>query len=625
MKILFTVHQFFPRHIHGTERYTLELCHALQRVGHEVVVLTRSHHVEDSVDQDVNEYVFEGIRVVAIDLVKYARHDFDSSFDREDLDPIFSDILCRERPDIVHCCHLMYLGGTFIDLAVKTGAVIVVTFTDFYGICWTNRFQKFHGGICKGPDSDELNCIQDVLRTVSNPFDVVHLDLAYRVLVRSRLGVRFLRWLDRHDKLNCKSVSMPLRGVQKRRGCLTRHYLKADCFITATIYLRNSYVQYGFPKSRTLLLHFGINQPSEAEKQALRKRYETLAAGEREFVIGYIGQIAEHKGILDILHGFTSADLRNAKLVLYGDFKQDPKFSDRVHSYIAGRPNIELRGTFPGNEIYLRLASLDVLVVASTWAENSPLVLLNGLASRTMLVVTNVEGMADLIQHGVNGHLVPPKDPVALASVMKVLSTQRTKLLEWHDSAFQSYSKSPMAYAAEVNEIYARLLRESVRRKNFDRSTYPRYTVPPLLVRCAKLDHCNPTFVTQPVGLCMASWGIETTQRDGVVTQTLTCADGHITFEQTEAWPLNIYVRWPRSGLTVMYFSTVAEPVYSEARKVVRKIAGGIWYRLAISVGSEPSISRVRWDLLYHGAGESVEMAWAPKESAQFENSVCVQ
>ena len=40
LKILMTIHRFFPRHSGGTQRYTLDLAKSLQNMGHEVVVVT---------------------------------------------------------------------------------------------------------------------------------------------------------------------------------------------------------------------------------------------------------------------------------------------------------------------------------------------------------------------------------------------------------------------------------------------------------------------------------------------------------------------------------------------------------------------------------------------------------
>src|ERR1700686_2338012 len=70
LKVLLTVHQFFPRGYHGTERYTLDLATELTRAGHEVVILTASQSPEDSTGEDVIEYEYNGLRVRAIDLVQ---------------------------------------------------------------------------------------------------------------------------------------------------------------------------------------------------------------------------------------------------------------------------------------------------------------------------------------------------------------------------------------------------------------------------------------------------------------------------------------------------------------------------------------------------------------------------
>ncbi|MEA2077806.1 MAG: hypothetical protein U9O95_07300 [Candidatus Marinimicrobia bacterium] len=40
MKILYAVHQFFPKHYTGTERFTFDLCKQMQKMGYQVDVLT---------------------------------------------------------------------------------------------------------------------------------------------------------------------------------------------------------------------------------------------------------------------------------------------------------------------------------------------------------------------------------------------------------------------------------------------------------------------------------------------------------------------------------------------------------------------------------------------------------
>ena len=70
MKILFAVHQFFPIHYTGTERFVLNLSKQLQRMGHSVKVLTYAIAENTGFRKEggflIKEYVFQGVPVVSV-------------------------------------------------------------------------------------------------------------------------------------------------------------------------------------------------------------------------------------------------------------------------------------------------------------------------------------------------------------------------------------------------------------------------------------------------------------------------------------------------------------------------------------------------------------------------------
>lgn len=616
LKVLLTVHQFFPRHIHGTERYTLDLAKALQSLGHEVVVLTRSHHEEDCDDRDWNEYVYDGVRVLAVDMVTHAHHGFDGSFERHDLDGIYADIVCQERADIIHCCHLLYLGSNFVSVAERAGVPIFMTFTDFFGICWTNRLQKFHGGVCRGPDPDELNCIQDVLRTVDRPFGRSLLDLLYQGVVRTRLGVRCLQLAVNKGWVRSEAILQPLRGMEKRRGCITGHYRRASQYIAATSYLRNAYIRGGYPEEKMKLMHFGIEQPTASERMALRERYVTLTTTGRPFVIGFVGQIAKHKGLLDLIMAFDRIGAENTVLHLYGDIKQDPKFSKLMGDLISGNPLVSLLGTFPGGEIYSKLAGIDVLVIPSTWAENSPLILLNALASRTMVVVTEVEGMADLVQHDLNGRLVPPCDPVSLAKTLRALMLERNHLLEWYNGNFASYATAPSDYAIELANLYRTKCAEFASAPRYRRENFPLRSLRPIVVSCSRVKEHDGDLAMECTEV--APWRLlphlMAMEQNGKSTVLRADAAGaHLNLERSvDAKPEGegiFLVKWPRPGVSAVYYTTVKDPAFSERQKIVKMVPGGVWCRFSLQFppGAD-KVVRIRWDPLHDAVGLPIEI-----------------
>lgn len=68
-----------------------------------------------------------------------------------------------------------------------------------------------------------------------------------------------------------------------------------------------------------------------------------------------------------------------------------------------------------------RLAEADLFVLPS-FAEGVPVVLMEALASRMPVVATRVAGVAELVEDGVSGLLVPPGDPEALGEALAALA-----------------------------------------------------------------------------------------------------------------------------------------------------------------------------------------------------------
>jgi glycosyltransferase involved in cell wall biosynthesis len=65
------------------------------------------------------------------------------------------------------------------------------------------------------------------------------------------------------------------------------------------------------------------------------------------------------------------------------------------------------------------LANCSVFVLPSYYREGIPRSILEAMAAGRAIVTTNLPGCRDTVVEGRNGHLVPPRDPVALAKAME--------------------------------------------------------------------------------------------------------------------------------------------------------------------------------------------------------------
>jgi len=148
-------------------------------------------------------------------------------------------------------------------------------------------------------------------------------------------------------------------------------------------------------------------------------------------------------------------EVPNAHLVLAGD---GPVRAELEH--LASELGLSERAIFLGRreDVDGILRSLDVAALSSDY-EGTPLLVFECMAHRTPLVATNVGGLPDVVDNGVTGVLVPPRDPVALASSIVALLQDPQRRAELAFAAYARLSNFTMeSVAVRFADLYDELL-----------------------------------------------------------------------------------------------------------------------------------------------------------------------
>ena len=122
------------------------------------------------------------------------------------------------------------------------------------------------------------------------------------------------------------------------------------------------------------------------------------------------------KGHADLIEAAKSicARIPQAKFVLVGDGRERQGLEQRAkEAGLAGR--VVFLGRRTDVPQILKCSDLSVL---PSWAEGLPNVVLESVAVGTPVVATRVGGIPEIIEDGVSGLLVPPRDPAALGSAL---------------------------------------------------------------------------------------------------------------------------------------------------------------------------------------------------------------
>jgi glycosyltransferase involved in cell wall biosynthesis len=105
------------------------------------------------------------------------------------------------------------------------------------------------------------------------------------------------------------------------------------------------------------------------------------------------------------------------------------------------------------------MASMDVVVHASVQPEPFGQVLLEAMAEGRPVIATKGGGVSEIVEEGVTGLLVPPRDAGAMAGAMTAILTDRDKAREMGEAGLktvtESFTLSKMARGMEREMLKA--------------------------------------------------------------------------------------------------------------------------------------------------------------------------
>jgi glycosyltransferase involved in cell wall biosynthesis len=278
------------------------------------------------------------------------------------------------QPDVVHVQHALGFGLSALDLIAGLRLPMVITLPDYWLLCPGIL------GDCRG---DLSRCARECC-------------------AERRLS-----------KIFPAAVVASLRA---RRRHIHRLVTGARPLLVAiSDATRNRFEAEGFPPDLLVTHEWGIDvAPIRELSAASQSRPQPVVPR-----IVFMGSIRSHKGCHVLLESFKRLQ-SHASLQFYGG--GDEAYIQRLREQSHGL-NVQFHGRFDHSEVGRILADSDVVAVPSVWDEAYCLVAQEAMAARKPIVASQVGGIADRVTHGVNGFLVPPNDPAALAEELdRVLS-----------------------------------------------------------------------------------------------------------------------------------------------------------------------------------------------------------
>jgi glycosyltransferase involved in cell wall biosynthesis len=182
-----------------------------------------------------------------------------------------------------------------------------------------------------------------------------------------------------------------------------------------------------------------------------------LAAGAQKSIsrrvrFGYIGQFIPTKGVHVLLEAFGGQNWQGrAELHLFGNPDSNPAYYQSLQQHANDNPGaLFFHGPFAHEKLGEILAGLDVLVVPSSWHENNPRVIQEAFAGKTPVIASDVGGIAEYVQHEVNGLLFRRDDSADLRAQLARLVENPAQIAQ-----FTAHLPTVKTMADEMDEIEA--------------------------------------------------------------------------------------------------------------------------------------------------------------------------
>jgi len=398
MKVVIAVHHFPPRYTSGAELRAYRTAAWLRDHGHDVhVVCVERIEAKGSGEGQgltFEDDVYDGLSVRRLSFDMTAAPDpFRWTYDNLWIGEHMGGYLNELAPDVLHLVSGYLMSGSTLEAAMEVQIPTVVTLTDFWFLCPRMTLLRSNGQVCS-PPFDAVRCARCLGEKKRR----------YRIPGRIVPGLMKVFWQRQQERV---------ARIEARMAFLRERLDGAETIISPSRFLRDVFVEAGVAPERIVFCRQGRDfdlRPNLLEK--------TPAEYMR---IGYMGQITPHKGVDILFKAVRQLSDANLEVKAYGDLTPFPDYTHRLRQMKRGDSRLRLAGVYERREVSRVLQEVDVVVVPSVWYENSPNTILEAFAHRTPVIVSNLGGMAELVEDGVNGLRFAPGDASDLAAKLELL------------------------------------------------------------------------------------------------------------------------------------------------------------------------------------------------------------
>jgi colanic acid/amylovoran biosynthesis glycosyltransferase len=188
----------------------------------------------------------------------------------------------------------------------------------------------------------------------------------------------------------------------------------AALFVCVSEFVRDRLLARGFPADKLKVIHQGVDLATVLPKPEAAAQPYAL----------FVGRFVEKKGVSHLIEAMRLIEAKDGeiRLVLIGDGPLGGALRDQAR----GLKHVSFAGWLPNAEVRRRMRGALAVCVPSVTAsdgdsEGLPTVIFEAMAEGVAVVGSRHAGIAEAVEHGRTGLVVPEGDAMALAAALESL------------------------------------------------------------------------------------------------------------------------------------------------------------------------------------------------------------
>lgn len=259
-------------------------------------------------------------------------------------------------------------------------------------------------------------------------------------------------------KISARKVDFSIKGNPFRKW-------KYDKLVSAVIAVSNGVkevlIKDGIPESKLYTIYEGTDLSKFQIEGTKEEWKERLGLRGDKFYAGIVAHLAHHKGHVYLIEAAKILKEKgaNIEILIIGDGELRDSLLSKTKE-LKVEDIVKFLGFI--NDIPHLLKAIDLFVLSS-YLEGLCTSLLDAMASKLPIVATRTGGIPEAVEDSVNGILVPPRDPSALASAIYHLYSNRNLLIEMGEKGYQRVKRlfSVEIMVENTLSLYNKLLKEN--------------------------------------------------------------------------------------------------------------------------------------------------------------------